>query len=248
MANTVTLLSYANTFADWVITTNALARENNDFAANNFVKPSGTLYLNDTSLGLQVANNAIFGGQFQVQGTGSSGYVQNNLRVDGQLVLQNTTTSVQASGVVFANGSGNGLVVANNASVTGNVHVLNNGVVARTFTANAINANTVVTSPILNSTGTVFGEVITANTAVNAPTVSVSTALNVGGTTRTTTLIHTHTPTYTHRSIHTHTSANLLLDGIQEGHVVFLSFDGVGKENVCLVGNQVFNGHLLHTL
>ena len=59
MANTVSILSYANTFGDWIVTTNALARENNDFAANNYIKPSGTLYLNDPNLGLQVANVAM---------------------------------------------------------------------------------------------------------------------------------------------------------------------------------------------
>ena len=58
MANTVTLLSYANTFADWVVTTNALAKENNDFVSNNYTKSVGTLYLNDPTLGLQIANNA----------------------------------------------------------------------------------------------------------------------------------------------------------------------------------------------
>jgi hypothetical protein len=70
MANTVSSLSYANTFGDWVVVTNALAKENNDCAANNFTKPTGTLYLNGPTLGLQVANNAIVAGQLQVQGTG----------------------------------------------------------------------------------------------------------------------------------------------------------------------------------
>ena len=63
MANTVSILSYANTFGDWVVTTNGLARENNNLAANNYTKGTGTLFLNDPSLGLQVANNAIIGGQ-----------------------------------------------------------------------------------------------------------------------------------------------------------------------------------------
>ena len=68
MANTVSILSYANTFGDWVVTTNAVVRENNDLAANNYTKPTGTLYLNDPTLGLQVANNAVVAGQLQVQG------------------------------------------------------------------------------------------------------------------------------------------------------------------------------------
>mgnify|MGYP003704454697 CR=1 FL=1 len=72
MANTVSILSYANTFGDWMVSTNALAKENNDIAANNYVKPTGTLYLNDPTLGLQVGNNAINADQLQVTGIGSS--------------------------------------------------------------------------------------------------------------------------------------------------------------------------------
>ena len=98
MANTVSLLSYANTFGDWVVTTNALVKENNDFAANNYTKPIGTLFLSDPSLGLQVANNAIIGGQLQVIGIGSSAYVQNNLRVDQQAYFQNTSLSITTAG------------------------------------------------------------------------------------------------------------------------------------------------------
>lgn len=123
MANTVTVLSYANTFGDWVITTNALTKENNDLAANNYVKPTGTLYLNSPTLGLQVANNAIVGGQLQVQGVGSSAYVQNGLRVDG---LLNITTNATIGGQLLVNGS----------------FVLNGDTVysTNTFTINANNA------------------------------------------------------------------------------------------------------------
>ena len=115
MANTVSILSYANTFGDWVTTTNALVKENNDIAANNYIKPTGTLFLNDPTLGLQIANNAIIAGTLQVQGTGSSAYVQNNLRVDQQVYFTNTALSLVASGqanvggLLFARGSGTGL-------------------------------------------------------------------------------------------------------------------------------------------
>ena len=114
MANTVSILSYANTFGDWVVTTNSLVRENNDFAANNYIKPTGTLYLNAPLLGLQVANNAVIAGGLQVQGTGSSGYIQNNFRVDG-------ISTIAGSNIVTANvtGSGTALSVSNNASVAG---------------------------------------------------------------------------------------------------------------------------------
>ena len=52
MANTVSILSYANTFSDWLVKTNALAVENNNLAANNYIKSTGTLYLNEPTLGV----------------------------------------------------------------------------------------------------------------------------------------------------------------------------------------------------
>jgi len=137
MANTVSILSYANTFGDWVVTTNSLVRENNDFAANNYIKPTGTLYLNAPLLGLQVANNAVIAGGLQVQGTGSSGYIQNNFRVDG-------ISTIAGSNIVTANviGSGTALSVSNNASVAGvlttnALSVSNNATVAGNVSAMA---------------------------------------------------------------------------------------------------------------
>ena len=105
MANTVTLLSYANTFGDWVVTTNNLARENNDFAANNFIKPTGTLYLNAPTLGLQVANNAVVAGQLQVQGIGSSAYIQNNLQVGTQVYFSNSVLGLTNTGDMIVGGN-----------------------------------------------------------------------------------------------------------------------------------------------
>ena len=43
MANTVSILNYANTFGDWIIATNSLAKENKDLAANKYHKTSVTL-------------------------------------------------------------------------------------------------------------------------------------------------------------------------------------------------------------
>lgn len=129
MANTVSLLSYANTFGDWMVSTNALVRENNNLAANNYIKSTGTLYLNDPSLGLQVSKDAIIAGQLQVQGVGSSAYIQNNLRVDTQVYFQNTILGLTNSGELISNGkisasgSGVGLAVANNTTIGGNLTV-----------------------------------------------------------------------------------------------------------------------------
>lgn len=140
MANTVSILSYANTFGDWVVTTNSLVRENNDFAANNYIKPSGTLYLNAPILGLQVANNAVIAGGLQVQGTGSSAYIQNQLTVGGLGAIANGSFSN-----VNIFGTGTALTVSNNATFGGsatfggqvtanNLNLVLNGTVAGNVT------------------------------------------------------------------------------------------------------------------
>lgn len=171
MANTVSLLSYANTFGEWVVTTNKLAQEVNDLAANNYVKSTGTLYLNDNTLGLQVANNAVFGGQLQSQGVGSSAYVQNNLRVDGQTYLTNTTLSLVASGQaniagpVYATGTGTGLTVANNVVIGGTVDIAN--------TLDVVGVST------FNDSVTILGETDISNTLVVQSDVTVQRDLMV---------------------------------------------------------------------
>jgi hypothetical protein len=178
MANTVTILSYANTFGDWIVTTNALARENNDFAANNYVKPAGTLYLNDPNLGLQVANVAVIAGQLQVQGTGSSAYIQNNLRVDQQVYFTNTTLGLtntgqmNVGGIILALASGTGLAVSNSATV-GNTFTVTgqsnlNGV---TYVNNDlyVSGNTNISNTVqITGTTTVSNNlIVTGNTSVS---------------------------------------------------------------------------------
>lgn len=154
MANTVSILSYANTFGDWMVTTNAVVKENNDLAANNYTKTTGTLYLNDPTLGLQVGNNAVVAGQLAVQGVGSSAYVQNNLRVDGQIYFSNTTLGLynagQANigGALLANGAGNGLQVANNTVMNGKLTVNGTTVISNTVT---ISGQTTINNGLLTT-------------------------------------------------------------------------------------------------
>jgi len=121
MANTVTLLSYANTFGDWVVTTNRLAQENNDLATNNYTKQTGTLFLNSATLGLQVANNAVIQGQLQVSGIGSSAYIQKNLQVDGSIITtgNNYFTSSDSNPVINITQSGPGLAIRISSQVGG---------------------------------------------------------------------------------------------------------------------------------
>jgi hypothetical protein len=166
MANTISLLSYTNTFGEWVVATNDLIKENNDIAENNYTKPTGTLFLNDPSLGLQVANNAIFGGELQVQGIGSSAYVQNNLRVDTQVYFTNTTLGLtnagQANigGPILALASNTGLDVSNNAIIRGNL------IVGKTATSNNIVANTITVNTSLTTPSLFVNNYLWANNSL----------------------------------------------------------------------------------
>lgn len=117
MANTVSRLSYANTFGDWVVVTNGLANENNDLASSNYTKSSGTLFLNSPTIGLQVANTAIVA-QLQVSGAGSSATIQNGLTVGGN-ITGNTGTF---SGTLTSTGT---LTATNNAVVGGQLSAAN---------------------------------------------------------------------------------------------------------------------------
>ena len=190
MANTVTILSYANTFGDWIVTTNALARENNDFAANNYIKPSGTLYLNDSNLGLQVANVAVIAGQLQVQGIGSSAYIQNNLRVDTQVYFTNTTLGLtntgqmNVGGIILAKATGTGIAVSNNATIGGTITITGqsnlNGV---TYVNNDLyvsgNTNISNTVQITGTTSVSNNLIVTGNTNSNNVIVINNTISNV---------------------------------------------------------------------
>jgi len=100
MANTVSALSYANTFGDWLVTTNLLGNEVNAIGYGNWHKLTGTLYLDSTQLGLQLAGNTISYGYFQSLGSANSTYIQNNGVIGGQLYLQNTSSTLVSSGLI----------------------------------------------------------------------------------------------------------------------------------------------------
>jgi hypothetical protein len=204
MANTVSIISLANTFGDWVSTTVSLARENNDLAANNYYKTTGTIFLNDPTLGLQVGKDAIVGGAFQVQGTGSSAYVQNDLRVDKQIISTNTSNGIYAVGPIttlsriFANGSGLGLYVANNVTFGGTANASNLFVTSGTTTGNiqiqgltttnslTVNAssyigNSLVAGGTISTGGAAYHSAIYSNSSANIVTSAVvGTTLSVG--------------------------------------------------------------------
>jgi hypothetical protein len=196
MANTVTSLSYANTFGEWVVATNNLIRENNDLAANDYIKSTGTLYLNETTQNaLQSNGTVIIQKELLVQGTGSSATVQNNLNVGSQLYLTNGTLSLVASGQANVAGqingqaSGIGLFIANNAHIGGttvsavrlttgvlqansSVNTSNASIVNTLYTKD-LQANSTVNTATASVTGTTFTNVLQANTSTNTSNASI---------------------------------------------------------------------------
>ena len=105
MTNTVTTISYANTFSDWMVATDALINENNILAAGDYTKNAGTLYLNETTQNsLQANGSVVVQKELKVQGIGSSATIQNGLTVGGQVYFTNTNISLVSSGQANING------------------------------------------------------------------------------------------------------------------------------------------------
>jgi len=203
--NSTTLpnISYANTFGDWVVATNNLITDHDQFAANNYQKNTGTLYLNDPTLGLQVNSASIFAGNVQVVGAGSSAYIQNNLRVDTQVYFTNTslglTNSGQANigGLLLALGSGTGLAVSNNATIGGTVSIGSTASIGSSATIGGsatvggtitvtgqsnLNGNTVVSNTMSVSGNTNLGNYLNVTKDISAVNGALSGNMGVGGT------------------------------------------------------------------
>jgi hypothetical protein len=93
MANTVTILSYANTFGEWMVNTNQLAREVNDLAAGTYTKNTGLLVLNSSNTSLQVSNTAIFTGNIRLTGSGTVLTTTNDVQIGRNINITNTATT-----------------------------------------------------------------------------------------------------------------------------------------------------------
>ena len=93
MANTVTILSYANTFGEWMVNTNELAKEVNDLAAGTYTKNTGLLVLNSPGTSLQVSNSAIFTGNIRLTGSGTVLTTTNDIQVGRNINITNTVTT-----------------------------------------------------------------------------------------------------------------------------------------------------------
>ena len=208
MANTVSNISYANTFGDWVVATDALIRENNTLGKGNYTKDSGTLTLGETTTALSTLGDIVAQKQLLVQGVGSSVRIENNLRVaSGQIYFDNVTLGLthagqaNMNGLIVAQGPNIGITVANNAYVGGNTTIRYNTVTDKlqantsvttqnvssdfitnsgTVYTNQVRANSLVTSVTINNTGAVYTATVQANTSVTTPLVSSNTVNNLG--------------------------------------------------------------------
>jgi len=187
MANTITNINFANTFGEWVVATSQLITENNNLAAGDYTKSTGTLYLNETTQNsLQANGNIVAQKQLLVQGTGSSATIQNNLTVGGQVYFTNTTLGLthtgqaNLNGLVLVQGPNTALQVSNSASIGGNISVAGNtsinGNTTIRFNAitNTIQANSSVNTQTLSVTQTTHTNTLQANTNANTATLSVT--------------------------------------------------------------------------
>jgi hypothetical protein len=175
MANTVSTISYANTFGQWMVATNALVAENNILAAGDYTKDSGTLYLSETTKNaLQANGNIIVQKQLLVQGVASSATVDNNLTVAGQVYFSNATLGLtntgqaNINGLLVAQGPGIGLNVANNAYVGGNTTIKFNTI------TNNVQANSTVNTTTASITGTTYTNNLEANAKITGVVASIS--------------------------------------------------------------------------
>ena len=179
MANTVSTISYANTFGQWMVATNALIAENNILAAGDYTKDSGTLYLSETTKNaLQANGSVVVQKELRVQGVASSATVDNNLTVGGQIYFSNTTLGLTNSGqaningLLVAQGSGIGLSVANNAYIGGNTTI------RYTTTTGNIQANGLINTASVSVTGNVIAANLNANTSGSIPNLTIGTQLD----------------------------------------------------------------------
>jgi hypothetical protein len=93
MANTVNIISAANTFYEWMGATINLTNENNTLAKGDYTKDSGSLILNGSPQSLRANGQVVLYNQLLVTGAGSSATVDNNLGVGGQAYFTNTNES-----------------------------------------------------------------------------------------------------------------------------------------------------------
>jgi hypothetical protein len=154
MANTVSILSYTNTFGDLLTQQNKAAVELNNLGTYNYTKDSGTLYINTTDTALSVIGTSILG----------TTIVANTLAVSkDSTFLAN----------VFLNGAGTTLVVSNNANIIKTAQA--NTVTANTLTSFGTTLN--VTPPLVYMTS---ANLTATNTNASFNSLQLGGSLQVG--------------------------------------------------------------------
>ena len=168
MANTITALSLANTFNEWLNTTNKTVNELNSIGYANWTKPTGAIFLNDPTLGLQANSKSNFTKGVEIYGTGSSLSVENVLTViKGQVYFQNTTLGLTNSGdaiiggILNALGPNTGLYVANTANIIGRLNVTGAATLSNTL---YVSANTTLNSYLSVTQDATANNVFVTNT------------------------------------------------------------------------------------
>jgi hypothetical protein len=186
MANTVSTITYANTFGEWVVSTQGVVTEVNTLGKSNYTKDSGTLYLNETTQKSLIANGDILAtAQLLVQGVGSSATIQNNLTVEKQVYFSNTTLGLTNSGqaningLLVAQGPNTSLYVANSATVNSNLTVRLNTTTDKLQANTSVNTATLqaVTSiytPTISVSANTYTDKLIANTNVTTPDLVVN--------------------------------------------------------------------------
>ena len=179
MANTVSTISYANTFGQWMVATDALIAENNILATGDYTKDSGTIYLSETTKNaLQANGSVVVQKELLVQGVASSATIDNNLTVAGQIYFSNATLGLTNSGqaningLLIAQGPGTGLSVANSAYIGGNTTI------RYTTTTGNIQANGLINTSSVSVTGNVIADNLNANTSGSIPNLTIGTKLD----------------------------------------------------------------------
>ena len=187
MANTVSTISYANTFGQWMVATDALIAENNTLAKSDYTKDSGTLYLNETTQSsLQANGTVVVQKELRVQGVASSATIDNNLSVGGQVYFTNTTLGITNSGqaningLLVAQGPGVSLYVANNQYVNGNTTIRLNTLTSKlqantSVLTGSIQANTSILTTTLQSNTSIVTAALVANSTVLTDAVTANT-------------------------------------------------------------------------
>jgi hypothetical protein len=138
MANTISNISLANTFGDWVSTTVQVVNELNYIGNSDWRKTTGTIFLESNGTSLDVANSSFFRGAVTIVGASSSLTVHKNQAIHGTLSLTNTDIGANPNKLVL---SANGVANVNYVNIVGaglSANVTNNMSVGGTLTSNII--------------------------------------------------------------------------------------------------------------